>query len=76
MSNPFHYIIPVPQPDVEEVFAVYRTTQDFYHEVEVRQAFEQHCQWYEQVAQQNRQDLQQMRREVNVMGWFYGNSDR
>jgi microcompartment protein CcmL/EutN len=66
-----HHIVPIPQPDVEEVFAVHQTTYAFYEEVRVRQAFEQYCQWYEQVADQHRRELTAMREEFNLIRWFY-----
>ncbi|MCU0565120.1 MAG: hypothetical protein MUF49_00800 [Oculatellaceae cyanobacterium Prado106] len=70
MSNFPHHIIPTPQAEFEEVFSVYETTQAFYHEVQAREAFEEHCRWYHQVAAQNRSDLAKMQSELNIMQWF------
>lgn len=74
MADFSHHIIPVPQPEVEDVFEVYQVTYTFYREVEHRQAFDEYCQWYDQVAEQHRQELAQMRREINFMSWFYRKS--
>jgi hypothetical protein len=71
MPESFSHIIPVPQPQSEEIFAVHQTTQAFYEEVRVRQAFEQYCDWYDRIAEQHRQDLKKMRRELNLLRWFY-----
>ena len=70
MSKELPYIVPSPQPETEEVFAVHQTAQEFYHEVNTRSEFKQHCQWYYITAAQNRRDLAKMRGELNIMAWF------
>jgi len=70
MSKDLPYIVPSPQPEAEEVFAVHQTSQEFYQEVNVRLEFKQHCEWYQKTATQNRRDLGKMRRELNIMSWF------
>jgi hypothetical protein len=71
MSDFSQYIVPVPQPDVTEVFEVYQVTYEFYREAEQRQALEEYCEWYYQVAQEHQQDFAKMQNEMNVMRWFY-----
>ncbi len=73
MSDSFlQRIVPLPQPNIEiEVIESYQVTHKFYQEVRFRHSFEKHCQWYEQVAEQNRRDLAKMQKEINFMGWFY-----
>jgi hypothetical protein len=75
MADFSQYIIPIPVPDVEEIFQVYQVTHAAYREIEQREAFEQHCQWYYQVAEQHRQELTDMQSDVDLLGWFY-RSDR
>jgi hypothetical protein len=70
MSKDLPLIIPAPQPEVEETFASHHTTHQFYHEVRVRAEFQQYCDWYYTTAKQNRQDLEKMRGELNIMQWF------
>ncbi|WP_414527136.1 hypothetical protein [Nodularia chucula] len=70
MSKNLPYIMPAPQSDVEEGFANYQITQEFYREVYTRSEFENYCRWYEITAEQNRQDLEKMRGELNIFQWF------
>ncbi|MEB3150402.1 MAG: hypothetical protein VKL60_15490 [Sphaerospermopsis sp.] len=71
MSKELPYIVPSPQPEVEEVFAVHQTTVEFYHEVQTRSEFKRYCEWYYTTAAENRRDLEKMRDELNIMGWFF-----
>jgi hypothetical protein len=64
------YIIPSPQPEVEEAFAAQQISHQFYHEVRARTEFQTYCQWYRDTAAQNRRDLEKMRGELNIMQWF------
>ena len=69
--NPFpQHIVPIPQPDVEEIFTTYQLTYEFYDEVRYRQELVDYCQWYQEVAEQHRQELGRMQREINFLGWF------
>lgn len=70
MAEFSQHIIPVPQPEAEEIFAVYEATHEFYREAEHRDALEQYCQWYYQMAEQHQQELEKMRNDINVLGWF------
>ncbi len=70
MSKDLPLIIPSPQPQVEEGFAAYQTTHQFYREVEARSEFQRYCDWYYTTAERNRQELQRMRGELNIMQWF------
>ncbi|BCL39122.1 hypothetical protein [Nostoc sp. MS1] len=70
MRENLPYILPAPQPQAEETFAVYQTTHQFYYEVQKRSEFEQYCQWYYETAEQNRRELERMRGEVNIFSWF------
>jgi hypothetical protein len=70
MSKNLPYIMPSPQPQVEEAFATYQTTHQFYHEVQSRSEFQRYCEWYYTTAEQNRQELKRMRGELNIFQWF------
>jgi hypothetical protein len=68
-------IIPLPEPE-PEILELYRDTHAFYHEVRRRDAFDQYCLWYTQVAEQHRQELVTMRQELNLMSWFGRNRSK
>ena len=74
MFDPTYWLVSTPKPAAKESFAVYEITFEFSREVQQRQAFDAYCQWYEQTAMENRRDLQQMRREINILGWFHSRS--
>lgn len=69
----FEYLSPrslaTPQ-EVIEYLKLQQAAQDFRLEVEHRAKLEAYYQWYDQVAAENRRDLEQMRSEVNVLTWF------
>jgi hypothetical protein len=71
MSKELPYIVPSPQSEVEEVFAVHQTSIEFYQEVQTRTEFKRYCEWYYKTAAENRRDLAKMRGELNIMGWFF-----
>lgn len=70
MSKDLPYIVPSTPPEVEETFAVHQTSIEFYQEVQTRSEFQLYCQWYDQTAAENKEQLQKMRGELNIMGWF------
>lgn len=70
MPNESRHIIPTPQPEIEETFAAYQATSQFYREVQSRKDLQRYCEWYYTTAERHRQELQQMRGELNIMGWF------
>jgi hypothetical protein len=70
MPENLPYILPCPQPQAEEQFAVYQTSHQFYYEVQKRSEFQRHCEWYYVTAEENRQQLKRMRGELNIMQWF------
>lgn len=70
MPEQFPKIIPAPQPDIEETFAAYQATSQFYREVQSRTELQRYCAWYYTIAERHRQELQQMRGELNILGWF------
>ncbi|MBW4624209.1 MAG: hypothetical protein KME49_01510 [Brasilonema octagenarum HA4186-MV1] len=70
MSQELSQIIPSPQSEVEDTFSAYQTTHQFYTEVQTRSEFKQYCERYYITAERNRQDLEKMRGELNIMRWF------
>ncbi|MFM7427973.1 MAG: hypothetical protein ACKO7W_23745 [Elainella sp.] len=71
MSEPFfQQIVPLPQAEAEEVLLVQQASHDFFAEVRFRQAFDAYCEYYQQMAEQHRRELEAMRNDINVLGWF------
>ncbi len=70
MSRNFPQIIPSPQPEVEETFAAYQTSHQFYQEVQVRSELKRHSEWYYTTAECHRQELERMRGELNFFRLF------
>lgn len=69
MPEEIRRIVSLPQPEIEAI-AAYHTTSQFYREVEAREALSLYCDWYYKTAARHQQELQQMRGELNIMGWF------
>jgi len=63
---------PTPQNQVE-LLRTYQVSREFYQEVQYRQNFERHCQWYQQTAALHRQEVQKMQQDINILGWFRRN---
>jgi hypothetical protein len=59
-------------PPAAEILAVYQTTRQFYQEVEGRVEYDRYCAWYRAVAEQHQRELQKMRCDFNLLGWFSG----
>lgn len=57
-------------PEAAESIELYQMAQFFRQEVEYRTAFEEYCQWYQEVAEHHQQELVQMRKEPNLFNWF------
>ncbi|GAP93506.1 hypothetical protein NIES2104_00120 [Leptolyngbya sp. NIES-2104] len=53
-----------------ELFEIYRSTHQFYQEVHSRVEHDRYCEWYAEVSEQNRRELEKMRGDVNLFGWF------
>jgi hypothetical protein len=53
-----------------EMIELYRTTREFYDEMEYRTEHDRYCDWYRTVAEQNRRDLEKMRGDINLFRWF------
>ncbi len=70
MPDELRRIIPAPQPEIQDTFAAYQTTRQFYQEVQSRAELNTYCDWYYTTAELHRQELQQMRGELNILGWF------
>jgi hypothetical protein len=70
MPNEFRQIVPLPQPEIEATFAAYQATSQFYREVQTREALSLYCDWYYKTSARHRQELQQMRSELNILSWF------
>lgn len=69
MPEEFQRIVPAPPP-AADMFATYQLAYEFSQEVEHRQEFEDYCQWYYLTAQRHREELEKMRGDINLFGWF------
>ncbi|MEM8641306.1 MAG: hypothetical protein AAGG51_21185 [Cyanobacteria bacterium P01_G01_bin.54] len=69
MSEPCHFLVPAPPPVVEG-FATHQLAWEFRHEVEQREAHQAYCDWYDQVARQHQEELERLRGDWNLLGWF------
>ncbi len=67
-SQPFYQ----PASSDLEILEAAQLTYDFYQEVRDRQEFEAYCQWYSDIAEQNRRELESMRNDINILGWLMG----
>ncbi|KJH73261.1 hypothetical protein [Aliterella atlantica] len=76
MSEELQHIIPIPAAQIRDTFAAYQTTSQFYQEVRSRHALNTYCAWYYDTAKRHRQELQQMRGELNILSWFRGGKKR
>lgn len=73
LSQPFlQHIVPLPQAEVDALLVAHQFTFEFYEEVRFRAAFEEYCQWYQQMAEQHRRELETMRNDINLRGWLTG----
>jgi len=63
------HIIPAPQPKSSNLCCVPYNA-PVYQEVQSREAIKLYCDWYYTTAERHRQELQQMRSELNILGWF------
>ncbi len=71
MPEELQQIIPAPlSPIIPETFAAISSTREFYQEVKFRDDRKIYCAWYHTTAQKHRQELEQMRGELNILGWF------
>lgn len=56
------------QPIVRTVES-HKLTYEFTWEIRRRQQHRQYCQWYARVAEQHRRELEQMRGDIDILGW-------
>jgi hypothetical protein len=63
-------VVPLNPDQGLDVLETYQVTHHFYAEVKYRQDFEAYCQWYDAVAEQHRQELEAMKSDINILGWF------
>lgn len=71
MSEELQQIFPTPpSPNTQETFTAIASTREFYQEVKSRNQMNVYCAWYHTTAQKHRQELEQMRGELNILRWF------
>ncbi len=64
------YILPSLPPVADERIAIHHVTREFFREVEFRDDRRRYCQWYRQTARQHQRELEAMRGDINLFGWF------
>lgn len=69
MLQNFHYLIPQQLPSAD-IFAPYQLASEFRREREYRQQVQDYSQWYYEIAQQHQAELEAMRGDINIFGWF------
>ena len=69
MLQNFHYLIPQQLPSAD-IFAPYQLASEFRREREYRQQVQDYSQWYNKMAQQHQAELEAMRGDINIFGWF------
>lgn len=71
MMLPHEFLQGIPEPkDVADVIQAQQITREFYQEVQYREDFRRHCQWYYETARQHQEELKKMRKDINILGWF------
>lgn len=61
----------MPTADLDpEIIELYRTTQEFYDEVQYREELDRYSLWYQSTAEQNRREYTKLRGDFNLFGWF------
>ncbi|OLP19586.1 hypothetical protein BST81_04810 [Leptolyngbya sp. 'hensonii'] len=65
----YQWFISLPGSE-PELIRTYRITHAFYRELKYRQAHREYCEWYKAMAQRNQQELEKMRSDINLLGWF------
>jgi len=58
---------------VTEALELHQAAIDFQRELEHRQAFEDYCQWYYRLAEQNRAEYLAMQNDAGSFGWWRKN---
>lgn len=69
-ADRYSWIIPTPTPEILELFQAHALSLEFHREVKHRQELQAYGQWYRETAKQNRRELQRMRGDINIFGWF------
>ncbi|PSB20827.1 hypothetical protein C7B65_05305 [Phormidesmis priestleyi ULC007] len=63
-------------PSEDEIFEVYYATRQFYQETQYREDLDRASVWYHTLAAQNRRELEKMRGDINLLGWFCRKRER
>ena len=65
-----------PAPPDAEIFGVYYATRQFYQEAHHREDLDRAIESYRTIADQNRRELEKMRGDINLFGWFCRRRER
>ena len=72
----FEYLLPETAEvrPVSDILAAHQAAIEFQREVELRQAFEDYCQWYYKLAAQNQAEMLAMQNDADSFLWWRGKS--
>ncbi|MCY7275997.1 MAG: hypothetical protein LH702_20230 [Phormidesmis sp. CAN_BIN44] len=70
MSHHDHRWMNPSSPPSAEILEIYYATHQFYQEAHYREDLDRTCEWYHTIATQNRRELEKMRGDINIFGWF------
>ena len=70
----FEYLVPQSAEvrPVSEALQLHQAAIDFQREAAHRQAFEDYCEWYYKLAEQNQAERQAMQNDANSFMWWRG----
>ena len=70
----FEYLMPKSAEirQLKDVLELHQAAIDFRRELEHRQAFEDYCQWYYRLAEQNRAEMRAMQNDADSFMWWLG----
>ncbi|MEL6552752.1 MAG: hypothetical protein AAFQ63_04715 [Cyanobacteria bacterium J06621_11] len=70
----FEYVLPQSAEvrPVSDMLAAHQAAIEFRREVEHRQAFEDYCQWYYKLAEQNQAEMVAMQNDADSFLWWRG----
>ena len=70
MQFEWEQLLPNTYQPTAEILEAHQLTYEFHREVKSREEFEHHCQWYSETAELHQEELQKMRGDLNILGWF------
>lgn len=57
-------------PKAADIFANQQLATEFRQEVQYRDNLQQYCLWYRETAKKHHQEIQAMKKDINIFRWF------